>query len=61
MAQKKDLDIGIEELDKQNVKFGFKSVAIKNAKSFVAVQYNKTLRVLIKMYQKQYAQKTKLS
>lgn len=53
--------MGIEKWNKQNLEFGFKSVIIKNAKSFVAVQDNKAKKLYIKIDLKECKQKIKLS
>lgn len=48
----------IGKLSEQNIKFGLKIIIIRNAKSFVESYSNKVQRVLIKMYLKQYKQKS---
>lgn len=44
----------IKELNQQNVKSDFQGITIKNVKNLVIVQYDKALKILIKICCKLY-------
>lgn len=50
----KDLVKSLKKQKKQNVKSGLRNIIIGNAKNFIAIQNNKALRALKKIYWVQY-------